>query len=113
MKQEVCFLQLLVSKIVCQKSCNALRQDVRKSLCDELNGIMATFPIFDEISQSASEPSKGSASTEQLKQKRFFIKAVELGTEKHQAANERKLRIQRTAEMVQVCLQPNTQKCNN
>jgi hypothetical protein len=87
---------------------------VCKSLCDELNGIMATFPIFDEISQSASEAPKGPASAEQLlKQKRFFIKAVELGTEKYQAAKEREMRIRRTAETVQVCLQQNTRTCKN
>jgi hypothetical protein len=75
-----------------------------KALCDELNGIRATFPIFDEIAQTASEAPKGHASAEQqLKLKRFFVKAADLGADKVHA-KERKLRIENTCEMVQVCL---------
>ncbi len=89
---------------------NKKMQDICKILCDEINGIRATFSVFDEIAQSAtSEAPKGSASSEQLlKLKRFFIKATDLGADKSRA-KERKLRIQNTYEMVQVCLHFNSQ----
>jgi hypothetical protein len=99
MKQQVPFPQLQVPH-----SCNALRQDVCKTLCDELNGIIATFPIFDELARNTSE-----GPDQLLKAKKFFIKAAELHAEKIQAASERKLRIQKTSEMVQVRLPSNTQ----
>ncbi len=88
-------------------------QDISKALCDELNAIRATFPIFDEVAHSSPEAPKGSASAEQLlKLKRFFIKAADLGAEKIQA-KERKMRIQNTCDMVQVCFPFISRICQN
>ena len=70
-----------------------------KALCDELNGIRATIPVFDEIVKAGD--AKGNTPAEvQLKNKKLFVKAIDPTSVQLQ---ERKSRIQRTSGIVQVC----------
>jgi hypothetical protein len=71
-----------------------------KALCDELNGIRATIPVFDEIIK-AGDPKGTSPAETQLKNKKLFAKAIDPRSVQLQ---ERNSRIQRTSGIIQVCL---------
>ena len=70
-----------------------------KVLCDELNGIRATIPVFDE-NVKAGDLTGNSPAAAQLKNKKLFVKAIDPTSVQLQ---ERKSRIQRTSGIVQVC----------
>jgi hypothetical protein len=77
-----------------------LSQEFCKGLCDEINGIRATFPVFEEIAKA--ELPKGTTSAEQLlKLKKFFAKAIDPSQDKIQM-QDRKSRILKTSDIVQV-----------
>lgn len=80
-------------------SINVLLQDMCKALCDELNGIRATLPLFDEVVKAA-DPKGNSPAEAQLKNKKLFVKAIDPRSLQLQV---RKSRIQLTSGIVQVC----------
>ncbi len=97
MKQQVAFISVFVWE---SGHCDTLSQEFCKGLCDEINGIRATFPVFEEIAKA--EMPKGTSSAEQLiKLKKFFAKAIDPSQDKIQM-QERKSRILKTSDIVQV-----------
>jgi hypothetical protein len=78
-----------------------LSQELCKGLCDEINGIRATFPLFEDIATKVEMP-KGTTFAEQLlKLKKFFSKAIDPIRDNIQM-QERSSRILKTSDNVQV-----------
>jgi hypothetical protein len=77
---------------------NIFSQHLCKTLCDALNGIQATFPVFDEIDKAPASTGRSAAELK-LNATKLFVKAINPGSVQLQ---ERKLRIQQTLDAVQV-----------